>query len=106
MIRSYALLAAVLAGSIVSTTLYFRAERQRDLAERRGYVANLAAAESSIELNEIREAKRQLELCPPRLRGWEWAHLSFRADSSLAAMGPHEDVVRRVRFSADGRRIF
>jgi WD40 repeat protein len=77
------------------------AERQRDAADRRSYVSNLLAADLSLNAGEIREAKQRLDLCPPRLRGWEWRYLKATADASLVTLN-----AQTVRAAVDpGLRI-
>jgi WD40 repeat protein len=60
---------------------------------RRAYVANLGAAEMSLQTHEVAEAKRRLTDCDPALRGWEWRHLWSKADTSA--------LVVRVATGAD-----
>ena len=52
-------------------------------ARRRSYIANVAGADLSLRLNDVRTAKQRLALADAELQGWEWRHLSLRADSSL-----------------------
>jgi serine/threonine protein kinase/WD40 repeat protein len=99
------LLVSLLAGTIVTTTLYVMAQAARSQAEASSYEANLSAADASLRMNEVREARRRLELCPPALRGWEWSFLSFMADASSETLGPLGNPVREVQFSPDGRRL-
>lgn len=83
----------LLAAATLSTLLFLRAEaarreaeRQRDAAERRAYQTNIVAADLSLAAGEVREARRLLELCPPRLRGWEWEYLHHIADASVVTL--------------------
>ncbi len=87
------------------------AERQRLSAQRQSYVANLTAADLHIRSNEIAEARRRLLQCPSGLRGWEWRHLVWKCDSSIASLradaGPNSaaDVPRALGFTRDGTRL-
>jgi len=106
------LLAALTLGLVVSTTLYFKANaaraaeaEQRALAQRQSYLANLIAADASLRVYEVSEAKRRLEACDPGLRGWEWWHLFSRTDESTAILAGHDGSVSSVAFSPDGTRI-
>jgi WD40 repeat protein/serine/threonine protein kinase len=58
---------------------------------RQAYQARLSAATAAMSAHDMREAARQLDLAPTRLRGWEWRHLHSRLDQSLAVLGadPH-----------------
>ncbi|MCH8153557.1 MAG: serine/threonine protein kinase, partial [Planctomycetes bacterium] len=81
------------------------AETQRDAARRQSYVANIVAAEASIQANEIRTARVRLDRAPSEHQGWEWRFLKARLDQSLAVLHGHEDYVISVAFSPDGSRI-
>jgi len=74
-------------------------------AERQSYLANLAAAQASLRMNETREAKALLAACPERFRGWEWRHLQLSMDTSRAVLAGHDGKVTAVAFSPDGARI-
>ena len=74
-------------------------------AKEQGYVANVTAANAGLAAGEILEAKRHLVACAPELRGFEWHHLSLRADASIAALLGHEGSVTDLAFAADGRRL-
>jgi WD40 repeat protein/tetratricopeptide (TPR) repeat protein len=76
----------------------------RDQAELDAYVADITAAESALRLNAGPEARVRLDAAPPRLRNWEWRHLSARAERSLMVLAGHTAAVTSVAFSPDGRR--
>jgi WD40 repeat protein len=108
-----AVLICLLAGLTASSALYFRAERQRQRAERQGYAANLAAANMHVHANEFEEARARLLLSPPRLRAWEWRHVWASADNSLATISSSrwepltdEDWRTGLSISPDGSRLF
>ncbi|HEX6885802.1 MAG TPA: serine/threonine-protein kinase [Planctomycetota bacterium] len=68
------------------------------------YASGLFAAELGLRAHETAEARRRLEACDPALRGWEWRHLAFRADSSVLVL-PHTGSVRAVAIPPDGETI-
>ena len=104
--------AAVLAGLVVSTLLYFQSEgsrreadRHRTEAQRRAYVANITLANVNIQAGRLSGANGRLKLTEPSLRGWEWYHLLLETDSSLVRLNAYGPV-RALQFSHDGRRVF
>ena len=105
-----AIAVALLAGAIVSGALYLRAEQARQAAdahrraaERRGYVAELGAADASLRIGSVAEAKRHLELCPVDARGWEWRHLALRTDGSLIRSRTGEGRIAAVAETPTGQ---
>jgi len=52
-------------------------------AQRSEYVANLLAADYSLQLNDVGEARSRLRTCDSTLRGWEWEHLSLKSDAAI-----------------------
>jgi WD40 repeat protein len=56
------------------------------------YRATLGAAEKSIRLNEIRDARLWLDRAPHSQRGWEWNYLDALADESLATVDTEHPV--------------
>jgi len=97
----------LLAGAAVSTALYLKSERSRAVAERESYVANLNAAELDLRAPDPDEARWRLALIPERQRGWEWRHLFYRSDASLAVFRPsrHTPPVVHFAFSRDHSRV-
>jgi WD40 repeat protein/serine/threonine protein kinase len=79
------------------------AERER--AEFQAYVANIAAANTAIQVHDIVDARERLERAPARLRGWEWSHLHNRLDQSAETLTAHQAYVEAVAFSRDGKRL-
>jgi WD40 repeat protein len=105
------LLLVSLACAGVSTALFFRAEREKREAQRQSYVSNVHAADLHLRSFEANAARRQLLLCDPKLRGWEWRHLWSRADSSLATLKASFDFVTwpyftTIAFGSNGERIY
>jgi len=106
-----AILFCLLLGLAVSTAMYFKAERQADIARHQSYVANIVAADLHLRANEVTVARRRLLSCPKDLRHWEWRHLFMKTDFSLATLytlGDSEQPNWRpsLAFSTDGSRIY
>jgi WD40 repeat protein len=72
-----------LAAAAVSSWMAILKERDRAAAEFSAYVANIAAAEAAIRVDDVAEARQRLDETPPRLRNWEWRHLYGRLDASV-----------------------
>lgn len=68
------------------------ARNNEERAQRLGYAANILAADYSIQLNEMAEARARLRLAVDELRGWEWRHLSLRTNAPLANLGKFTGV--------------
>ncbi len=88
----------LIAGTITSLTLAFRAGRgeqralrSEDAARRASYRAHLEAAESMSDTDPV-QALSQLESAPPEHRGWEWRHLAARHNSALASYSGETDA--------------
>jgi eukaryotic-like serine/threonine-protein kinase len=101
----------LIAGFIVSTVFFFRAEaarreaeRQSETAHRQSYLANIAAADMNVRGGAAAEATRRLEQIAPALRGWEWRHLYLKTNTSVATLGA-AGAVAFVAFSPDQSRV-
>jgi WD40 repeat protein/serine/threonine protein kinase len=105
-------LVSLISGMAASFTLYLRAERHRESAEREGYVANLANAEALLEASDYEGARERLFRCTPRLRGWEWRLLYARSDTTVARLQGTGDPVLtypgtgHFAFAPDGSKVF
>jgi eukaryotic-like serine/threonine-protein kinase len=106
------LLISLVAGLVGTSLMYVTASREKVRAQQKeaealwqNYVANLAAADSSLRMHEVAEAKRRLAACDPKLRNWEWRYLSHEADSSVAVLRDAGDVPVRAWFVPDGSQI-
>ena len=100
-----AALLCLMIGLGVSTALYFRAraagseaDRQREIAQKQSYSANLNAAELLLRSGEATEARHRLLLSRSDLRGWEWKHLFLKTDASLATLHPDPQPGNRSEF--------
>jgi WD40 repeat protein/serine/threonine protein kinase len=89
------------------------ADLQRDLARqneeralRSGYLANVLAADFSLRLNDVVEARERLRATEAGLRGWEWLHLSLKANGALGTVIRNTGGVSAVAFHPqEGRSI-
>jgi len=97
----------LVAGIVVSTAFGLRAESRRKEAEWRSYLGNLAAAEASLRLGGVSNAKLKLAACPPRLRGIEWSILQSQTltNTSRATLAGNGEGVLSVAVSPDGTRL-
>jgi WD40 repeat protein/serine/threonine protein kinase len=82
-----------------------RAESLFAAERRERYRANIAAAASALQMQNVGAARRALDATPPEHRNWEWRHFSTQLDSARAVLRGHAGVVWRVAFSPDGRRL-
>jgi WD40 repeat protein len=112
-------IAALVVGLAMSTVFFIRAEaawreadRQRKEVERLQYATAIQAIDLHLRTGESSNARSRLLQTPPELRGWEWQHLFFRANSSLVtlyAQGSFSVFPSKwtsYAFSADGTRVF
>jgi serine/threonine protein kinase/WD40 repeat protein len=101
-----ALFLTLLMGLIASTLLYFRANRDRTVAEWEGYRASLVAAKSEMDNARSEEARALLRRTPKSLRGIEWKYLYWLADTSLRTLNIEDAGQARIGFTSDGSRMF
>jgi WD40 repeat protein len=111
--------ASLLIGLIVSTTMYFKAETMRAVADGSRQDAEVSAeayrqalyrsyisrAYAEHELGNNASMLNLLERCPADLRDWEWRYLSYVSDESSRTLTGHEHMVMSVAVSPDGTRI-
>ncbi len=88
------------------------ADEARDQAQRKEkaerwerYRANLVAAASALQLNNVAAARRSLDDAPTEHRGWECRHFAGQTDDARSILRGHQGSVEIVAFSPDGRRI-
>lgn len=100
---------ALVSGAIGSGVLFVRAEKARQeadghrrVAEWRGYVAEIAAADASLRIGSVAEARRHLELCPVEARGWEWRHLAMKSDASIVHSRTEEGQIADLAETPSG----
>jgi len=68
------------------------ARRNEERAQRSSYAANILAADYSLRLNEMGEARKRLRATEETLRGWEWQHLTLHTNEPLAELGDFRGV--------------
>jgi len=73
--------------------------------EYQSYLAHISAANSSLRLNEKKEAKRWLDNTPEQHRGWEWNYLNNRIDGSIAKFELKDDSPTKINYSHDGKYV-
>ena len=87
-------------------------DRQRQEAEWQAYASTISGVDLNLRAGEIAEALTRLNEVRADMRGWEWRHLSYRADSSLKTLELRgESPMLNVHFSSfsfsgDGTRVF
>jgi WD40 repeat protein/serine/threonine protein kinase len=122
----FTIIAILIAGFMVSTTLYLfavealgkeatarqAAEKAENIAQEKAeahrralYYNRIALADVQWHAANISSVHRLLELCPKDLRGWEWYHLLRISDQALMTLRGHDGNVNSVAFSPDGSRI-
>ncbi len=92
--------------ALVRATDARRAESvHRAIAERRAYVAGIAAADAAVRAANAGAAREHLDRAPPAMRGWEWHYLDRASDRSLHTLTGHTAPVTSVAFSPGGARL-
>jgi WD40 repeat protein len=81
------------------------AEGKRKSERWERYRANIAAAASAMQLNNVAVARRSLDDAPDELRGWEWRHFASQTEDAQLVLRGHQGWVGLVAFSPDGRQI-
>ena len=90
------------------------ASRQAELARRKeqealrsGYVANLLAADFSLRLNDMAEARARLSAdSVTELRGFEWQHLWLQANSPMRDLGDFTNLEAMAVLPDGERAVF
>ncbi len=84
---------ALAGGIAVSIHFAVQAGHAQRRAEQQAYLGTLAAAASALRLDDVGEARQQLDRAPEYLRGWEWHYLYRRTHaSSLVRADPGSGV--------------
>ncbi|MEZ5327969.1 MAG: WD40 repeat domain-containing serine/threonine protein kinase [Verrucomicrobiales bacterium] len=76
-------------------------ERAEDLS-RQVYLRQLTVADQALHKNHYPSARRALDACDPRQRGWEWRFLERRFHSATVFKG---GGVEQPLFTNDGRQL-
>src|SRR5262249_556908 len=74
-------------------------------AEKNLYVYKIAKAERCLSSGQPYRAQEILDDCRADLRGWEWHFLKRWWQRRVITLCGHQDLVRSVVFSADGRML-
>src|SRR5690606_37550691 len=77
--------------------------QKTDEAQWSAYTANLALAQAAMDAGNWPEARERLAQCPESKRGWEWTHLSHRAQPVRAVIRGTGNTDDSAWASADGR---
>ncbi len=78
-------------------------ERATARAERwERYRANLVAASSALQLNNVGAARRSLDGAPEEYRNWEWRHFRHQVDTAHDVLRWPGAVVGRANVTPDG----
>jgi WD40 repeat protein len=117
---------AIVLGLVVSTAMYFKAERAhqkevvaRTRAERAEedtrtkaeelrrthYVNSIQLADAKHREGNTSRVRELLTACPEDLRGWEWDHLNHTLDQSAMTIHANQDGGIALALSHDGRLI-
>jgi WD40 repeat protein/tRNA A-37 threonylcarbamoyl transferase component Bud32 len=107
-----AALAAVSLGFFRANAAEARAESERQNAaaraeelRRRVYEFQLNEVAQTLRNGTRGELKSLLDSTDEDLRGWEWDHLRYRADQSVATLAAHDGPVNAVEYRRDGQRF-
>ncbi len=94
------------------------ARESEERARRASYMANVLAADYSLKLNDVAEARERMDSSDVELRGWEWRHLDKKANGALKRFEPltvsggvdavafHPDETRVIVFTAPQGKVF
>lgn len=74
-----------------------QAQLQSSAAKRKSYLAGLTAADYSLRMGEVKDAKRSLAACERSARGWEWEFLAAQSDTAVAI---YEETTFPIFFGA------
>src|SRR5439155_20242389 len=76
-----------------------------DERERLAYARNLSLALVEHRTGDGGRAKMFLDLCPARLRGWDWRYVYRLCHADAVTLTGHIGAVWSAAFSPDGTRI-
>lgn len=77
----------------------------RDRAERRAYVNQVSLALAHWNSLDTRQAEGILDLCDPRLRGWDWAYVKRLCHGEAIHFGKHGNLASAVAVTPDGSHV-
>jgi len=82
-----------------------QAQIQSKAAKHKGYLAGLTAADYSLRLGEVKDAKRSLAACERSARGWEWEFLNAQSDTSVGLLEDLSSAVFFAEFVGEDRLV-
>ncbi|MEQ1891687.1 MAG: protein kinase, partial [Planctomycetota bacterium] len=89
------------------------ADKQRELAQKKereaqrsGYVANLLAADFSLRLNDLAEARKRLADTAPEQRGFEYHHLALEANVPMRDLGQIDRLDALAFLPGENRAVY
>jgi eukaryotic-like serine/threonine-protein kinase len=91
--------------TILANEAATNAQRQTELALAGAYRLSISAASYNLRLDDVLEAKKNLEECRSELRSWEWGHLDLSADESLGTNLVLKKGITDLAVSADGETL-
>ncbi len=106
--RKQRLLALLLIVCTVLGLLGWFGLKVRDEAEagkKSHYMNTIAQAQLALRTYDVPKAHALLAAAPVDLRAWEWHHLFYLADTSVATLEGHAAAVHQLYPSRDGTRI-
>jgi WD40 repeat protein len=98
-----AMLTVALLGAAAFVWQAWQTAKALQKAEGLLYVARVNLARYYLEAEQFARAEELLDLCPERLRGWEWRYLKRRCHREEEVLAGHKDGVQAVAYSPDGR---
>jgi WD40 repeat protein/tRNA A-37 threonylcarbamoyl transferase component Bud32 len=98
-------LAVLVIGIIISTTLYIQAENAIKKTRKSFYSNMIALIQSEYKSANTVNVKRLLDECPEDLRNWEYDYLQKISDHSIMTLKGHEGRVDSLIFTPDCKRI-
>ena len=100
--RANATTASALATAKVASQ---RAVEARDRAEANQYVSQINLAQQYWLSDNVQQAGRLLDECPPSLRNWEWGYLNRTVHPERFILPGNGQFTSRLGFSKDGKRM-
>jgi WD40 repeat protein/serine/threonine protein kinase len=82
-----------------------KAQKNEYQAQMGLYAANLVSAQRHLEANNVRGFYQYFEKCSPELRGWEHDFLYTQVNANEQTLRGHDQVITRVAYSPDGKRL-
>ncbi|MBL9119496.1 MAG: protein kinase [Phycisphaerae bacterium] len=92
-------------GAVAATTFAIDANARAKAERWSSYRARIEAATAAIDRDDVVAARRNLDLAPPELRGWEWQHLDRNTDPWMTRIATPSPIVGEIAFLPDGERI-